>query len=217
MKRAYEIICYIIVVVIGVLLICSILAGCSSLKPYKKVANDTQRNEAKRNLLAPVCATEFPVKKSTDSVVVIEYQTIVDTTKESYLKATIKQLLKQLQQRPECPQINEDSLFDAVKSSIKPDVVTKTVTTKIKETVLDSAAMKVAQIKYDELAIAFQKSEANFYKANTRVKQLEDGTKSNIQLGKWFLKHNWWWLLILIGLFIGYQLLKSKISLPFKL
>lgn len=192
----------------------ALLTGCSSLKHYKKVANDTQRNDVKRNLLAPVCAAEFPVKKSTDSIVVVEYQTIVDTSKEAYLKATIKQLLKQLQQRPECPQINEDSLFDAVKSSIKPDVVTKTVTTKIKETVLDSAAMKVAQIKYDQLAIAFQKSEANFYKANARVKQLEDGTKNNVQLAKWFLKHNWWWLLILIGLFIGYQLLKSKISLP---
>jgi len=197
--------------------------SCSPLRHYKKVAKDTPRSEAKRNLLAPICALEFPVKNSIDSIVVTEYK--VDTSNENRLKQIIRQLAKQLEQRPECPQIDADSLYYEFKKSIKPDTIK--ITTKVKETLFDSAKFKIlqnetdkhlqnAQLKYDELGIAYQKSEANFYKANARVKQLEAGTKNNIQLGKWFLKNNWYWLLIIAGLFFGYKWLNSKFTLPFK-
>ena len=116
-------------------------------------------------------------------------------------------------------------MYYEFKKSIKPDTIK--ITTKVKETLFDSAKFKIlqnetdkhlqnAQLKYDELGIAYQKSEANFYKANARVKQLEAGTKNNIQLGKWFLKNNWYWLLIIAGLFLGYKWLDSKFTLPFK-
>jgi hypothetical protein len=185
------------------------------------VAKDAPRSEAKRDILASVCAVEFPVKNSVDSTVVIEY--VADTTNEARLKKIIKQLAAQLSSRPECPQVDEDSLLIELKKSIKPDTVK--ITTKVKETKFDSAAFKTlqlqtdkhlenAQLKYDELGKAFEKSEANFYKANARVKQLEAGTKSNLQLAKWFLKINWWWLLITLGLFIGYRYLKANYTLP---
>lgn len=195
--------------------------SCSSLRHYNKVAKDATRTESKRNILAPICALEFPVKNKVDSIVVTEYK--ADTANELKLKQIIKQLAKQLEQRPECPQIDADSLYYEFKKSIKPDTIK--ITTKVKETLFDSAKFKIlqnetdkylqdAQLKYDELGIAYQKSEANFYKANARVKQLEAGTKNNIQLGKWFLKHNWWWLLIMVGLFIGYKYLKANFTLP---
>jgi len=222
MNKTYSAICYIISGII-ILILAFTLASCSSLRHYKKVAKDTPRSEAKRNILAPVCALEFPVKNKVDSIVVTEYK--ADTANELKLKLIIKQLAKQLEQRPECPQIDADSLYYEFKKSIKPDTIK--ITTKVKETKFDSAAFKVlqmqtdkhlqdAQLKYDALGIAFQKSEANFYKANARVTVLEEGTKDNIQLAKWFLKHNWWWLLIIAGLFFGYKWLNSKFTLPFK-
>jgi len=222
MNKTYSAICYIISGII-ILILAFTLTSCSGLRHYKKVAKDTPRSEAKRNILAPVCAIEFPVKNSIDSIVVTEYK--VDTSNENRLKQIIRQLSKQLEQRPECPQIDADSLYYEFKKSIKPDTIK--ITTKVKETLFDSAKFKIlqnetdkhlqnAQLKYDELGIAYQKSEANFYKANARVKQLEAGTKNNIQLGKWFLKNNWYWLLIIAGLFLGYKWLDSKFTLPFK-
>ena len=220
MNKTYSAICYIISGII-ILILAFTLTSCSGLRHYKKVAKDTPRSEAKRNILAPVCAIEFPVKNKVDSIVVTEYK--ADTANELKLKLIIKQLAKQLEQRPECPQIDADSLYYEFKKSIKPDTIK--ITTKVKETLFDSAKFKIlqnetdkhlqdAQLKYDELGIAYQKSEANFYKANARVKQLEAGTKNNIQLAKWFLKHNWWWLLIMVGLFIGYKYLKANFTLP---
>ena len=222
MSKKYSILCYVASAIIFLLFVIT-LASCGSLRHYKKVAKDTPRSEAKRNILAPVCAIEFPVKNSIDSIVVTEYK--VDTANELKLKLIIKQLAKQLEQRPECPQIDADSLYYEFKKSIKPDTIK--ITTKVKETLFDSAKFKIlqnetdkhlqnAQLKYDELGIAYQKSEANFYKANARVKQLEAGTKNNIQLGKWFLKNNWYWLLIIAGLFFGYKWLNSKFTLPYK-
>ena len=222
MSKKYSILCYIASAILLLLFVIA-LASCSSLRHYKKVAKDAPRNEAKRNILAPVCAIEFPVKNKVDSIVVTEYK--ADTANELKLKLIIKQLAKQLEQRPECPQIDADSLYYEFKKSIKPDTIK--ITTKVKETLFDSAKFKIlqnetdkhlqnAQLKYDELGIAYQKSEANFYKANARVKQLEAGTKNNIQLGKWFLKNNWYWLLIIAGLFLGYKWLDSKFTLPFK-
>ena len=222
MNKTYSAICYIISGII-ILILAFTLTSCSGLRHYKKVAKDTPRSEAKRNILAPICALEFPVKNKVDSIVVTEYK--VDTSNENRLKQIIRQLSKQLEQRPECPQIDADSLYYEFKKSIKPDTIK--ITTKVKETLFDSAKFKIlqnetdkhlqdAQLKYDALGIAFQKSEANFYKANARVTVLEEGTKDNIQLIKWFLKNNWYWLLIIAGLFFGYKWLNSKFTLPFK-
>jgi len=191
--------------------------SCSPLRHYNKVAKDaTPRSEAKRNILAPVCSAEFPNKQSVDST--IEYIYLPDTTENNNLKIIIKQLLRQLQQRPECPQIDADSLYDAVKNSIKPD--TLKITTKVKERIFDSAAFKVLQLqtdKYMQVAQSrFETSENELAQVKKERDQLKAGTKNNIQLIKWFLKNNWYWLLIIAGLFLGYKWLDSKFTLPFK-
>lgn len=145
MSKKYSILCYVASAILLLLFVIA-LASCGSLRHYKKVAKDAPRNEAKRNLLAPICALEFPVKNKVDSIVVTEYK--ADTANELKLKLIIKQLAKQLEQRPECPQIDADSLYDAVKNSIKPD--TLKITTKVKERIFDSAAFKVLQLQTDK-------------------------------------------------------------------
>ncbi len=215
MSKKYSIFCYIASAILLLLFVIA-LASCSSLRHYKKVAKDTPRSEAKRNILAPVCAIEFPVKNSIDSIVVTEYK--VDTSNENRLKQIIRQLSKQLEQRPECPQIDADSMYYAIASSIKPDTVK--ITTKIKETKFDSAAFKVLQLqtdKYMQVAQSrFETSENELAQVKKERDQLKAGTKNNIQLIKWFLKNNWYWLLIIAGLFLGYKWLDSKFTLPFK-
>lgn len=215
MSKKYSIFCYIASAILLLLFVIT-LASCGSLRHYKKVAKDAPRNEAKRNLLAPICALEFPVKNKVDSIVVTEYK--ADTANELKLKLIIKQLAKQLEQRPECPQIDADSLYDAVKNSIKPD--TLKITTKVKERIFDSAAFKVLQLqtdKYMQVAQSrFETSENELAQVKKERDQLKAGTKNNIQLIKWFLKNNWYWLLIIAGLFLGYKWLDSKFTLPFK-
>lgn len=93
MSKIYSIFCYIASAILFLLFVIA-LASCSSLRHYKKVAKDAPRNEAKRNLLAPICALEFPVKNKVDSIVVTEYK--ADTANENRLKQIIRQLAKQL-------------------------------------------------------------------------------------------------------------------------
>lgn len=181
-----------IAILIGLLAI-----SCSPLRHYKKVAKDQPRDKAKRELLAPVCAIEFPVIASKTETKIDTIYAPVDTGAISTLKITVRQLLRQLQQRPECPQINEDSLIDAVKSTIKPQV--KTVHHYTTETVLDSAAMVVAQTKYSNLLNQYEDSLKAFDNLRKDHKQLVNNTKSNRWLIKQFLKLNWWWLLLVAG------------------
>jgi len=206
-----------LVYIVLVTVVVFIATSCSSLRHYNKVAKDAPRNEAKRNLLAPICALEFPVKNKVDSIVVTEYK--ADTANELKLKLIIKQLAKQLEQRPECPQIDADSLYYELKKSIKPDTIK--ITTKVKETLFDSAAFKVLQLqtdKYMQVAQSrFETSENELAQVKKERDQLKAGTKNNIQLIKWFLKNNWYWLLIIAGLFFGYKWLSSKFTLPFKI
>lgn len=44
------------------------LFGCSPLRHYEAVAKDSPRSEAKRAILAPVCAVEFPIRDSAGKV-----------------------------------------------------------------------------------------------------------------------------------------------------
>lgn len=195
---------------ISAIILLLFIVACNPLKHYNKVAEDGNRNETKRNILAPICAKEFPAKKSIDTFVSIEYKTIIDTASEAKLKAIINKLTETIKAKPNCPQFNEDSLYKAIKESIKPEVQLKNVTTKIKETIVDSAALQVAQINFSNL---YKKYEVS----NAEKEKLESGTKNNIQLLKWFLIHNWWWLLIILIIFIAYKYLSTKFTMPFKL
>lgn len=175
------------------------ITSCSSIRYYKKVAKDsTPRSEAKRNILAPVCVAEFPNKQNVDTAV--EYIYIADTTDNYNLKIIIKQLLRQLQQRPECPQIDEDSLYDAIKSNIKTD------TLRIKEKVtiktIDSAYIyqltQQREIRYNVLQKKLNDTINALHLSQDKVNYYEQGVKSNKQLLKWFWKLNWWWIMLLI-------------------
>lgn len=216
MSKKYSILCYIASAILLLLFVIA-LASCSSLRHYKKVAKDATRTESKRNILAPICALEFPVKNKVDSIVVTEYK--ADTANELKLKLIIKQLAKQLEQRPECPQIDADSLYYELKKSIKPDTIK--ITTKVKETLFDSAKFKILQLTTDKYLQDAQKKYDATTKELLQVQKerdtLNDGTENNIQLGKWFIKNNWLWLLIIAGLFLGYKWLSSKFTLPFKI
>lgn len=176
------------------------ITSCSSIRYYKKVAKDaTPRSEAKRNILAPVCVAEFPNKQSVDTAV--EYIYIADTADNYNLKVIIKQLLRQLQQRPECPQIDEDSLYNAIKSSIKIDTI------KVKEKVtihtIDSAYIyqltQQHDIRYNVLLKKLNDTTEALHQSQDKVNYYEQGVKSNKQLLKWFWKLNWWWIMLLIG------------------
>jgi hypothetical protein len=192
MKHTHAIACY-VASVIALMFFAIVLNSCNTLRHYKKVAKDAPRSEAKRDILASVCAVEFPVVPKTDTL--IETVTITDTSNERNLKAIIKQLAKQLSDRPECPQVNVDSLHDAIVSSIKPTIINKTKT--VTNTVLDSAAMHIAQNKYDDLLKQHDDSVKVLVDIREDYEELKANTNSSKWLLKQFLKLNWWWMLLL--------------------
>jgi len=190
-----------------------IAISCSPLRHYNKVAKDAMpRSEAKRNILAPVCSAEFPNKQSVDST--IEYIYLPDTTENNQLKIIIKQLLRQLQQRPECPQIDEDSLYDAIKSSIKTD------TLRIKEKVtiktIDSAYIyqltSAFEKNYNTLQKSYYDSLSELRQVKKELQELKDNTHKNKWLVWQLIKINWWWLLIVAGIIVTIYFSKSKVN-----
>jgi len=212
MNKTYSAICYIISGII-ILILAFTLTSCSGLRHYKKVAKDaTPRSEAKRNILAPVCVAEFPNKQSIDSS--IEYIYLPDTTENNQLKIIIKQLLRQLQQRPECPQIDEDSLYDAIKSNIKTD------TLRIKEKVtiktIDSAYIYQLTSAFEKNYNTLQKSYYDSLSELRQVKKELQDMKENTHKNKWLvwqlIKINWWWLLIVAGIIVTIYFSKSKVN-----
>lgn len=187
--------------------------SCSSLRHYNKVAKDaTPRSEAKRNILAPVCVAEFPNKQSIESS--IEYIYLPDTTENNQLKIIIKQLLRQLQQRPECPQIDEDSLYDAIKSNIKTD------TLRIKEKVtiktIDSAYIyqltSAFEKNYNTLQKSYYDSLSELQQVKKELQELKENTHKNKWLVWQLIKINWWWLLIVAGIIVTIYFSKSKVN-----
>lgn len=227
MKHTHAIACY-VASIIAIIFFAIVLNSCSQLRHYKKVAKDAYpRSEAKRKILAPVLAAEFPVKETTkeDSNKNVVYKPVFDSVRENNYKKFIRELQKRCAERRE---IDVDSLIEEMKASIPPDTVEVTKNYYKTTTVRDSAAMrtqqiyyedllKVAQKKYDVLLSTDDKRKDSLYKVTTAYNTIKAGTKSNVQLGKWFLKNNWWWMLIVVGLLVGFQLLKSKFTLPFKL
>lgn len=139
---------FIFIVLVGILIIFS---GCSELRPYKQVASDYPRSQEKRTLLAPVCKIEFPVEKGKDSSSTSTTIIVKDTSANAGLRDKIAELAAQLAQRPDCPQINSDSLYEAIKAQIKPEVHTVTNTVRVVETEIDSAGIVVLQTQYAQL------------------------------------------------------------------
>ena len=164
------------------------------------------RSEAKRNILAPICANEYPVKEKIDPV--IEYTAIPNTVKEQYLKYIIKQLQRQLEQQPECPQIDADSLYQVILSTIPKDTIVKSkIITRIVE---DSSKLKIAETKYNELLQDFYKLDATYIATDKQLKELQDNVDSNSFLLKKLFAKNWWWILAILVVIGGYFYIKNN-------
>lgn len=192
------------------------LNSCSGIKHYKYVAKDNNITKKKKDILAPVAARLFPViptkvEESTSKDTVYR----ADTTGYSLLRRMIKQLQWQLQQKPECPQIDADSLESEIRKNIKPDTIRYYTTKYSKETVLDSAVMQIAQSNYERLLSKYDSLFSKSEKYKEERDTLTKGTKSNKQLFIWLLKKNWLLLSIIVGLFVAYKLLKARFTLPF--
>lgn len=181
--------------VVVIMLLLTIFFSCSPLRHYKKVSKDIPRSEAKRAILAPICANEFPVKATTDTVV--EYSTIADSTKIIQLKRIIKEMQRELEQRPECPQIDADSLYQVILSTIPKDTIVKSkIITRIVE---DSSKLKIAETKYNELLQDFYKLDATYIATDKQLKELQDNVDSNSFLLKKLFAKNWWWILAILA------------------
>jgi hypothetical protein len=181
--------------VVVTILLLTIFFSCSPLRNYKKVANDIPRSEAKRAILAPICANEFPVKEKIDTVV--EYSTITDSTKIIQLKRIIKEMQRELEKRPECPQIDVDSLYEVILSTIPKDTIVKSkIITRIVE---DSSKLKIAETKYNEILQDFYKLDATYIATDKQLKELQENVDSNLFLLKKLFAKNWWWILAILA------------------
>lgn len=84
-----DILVILLLIIVGVLIS---FFGCSPLRPYNKVASDQYpRSDKKREILAPVCAVEFPVKPGDRVLVKVE----TDSTLYNALKSSNTALLEQ--------------------------------------------------------------------------------------------------------------------------
>lgn len=141
-----------------------LLTACNPLRHYEKVAEDENRTQKKRELLAPVCAEEFPVKNSVDSVMITDSVVIHDTTTNTQIKEVLKTYVK------DCPQLNIDSISRQIKARIKPDVIEKTLTKTITRIQADSAAIFVITGKLDAANKRGEQLENDLAKSRKRQK-----------------------------------------------
>lgn len=183
-----------------------LFTGCSPLAPYKKVAADYPRSQEKRNILAPVCKIEFPVEKGKDSSSTTTTVIVKDTSANSALRAKIDQLGTALSQRPDCPQIDKDSLYEAIRSQIKPETHTITKIERIVETKIDSAGMIVLITQYNQLRQDYQKSVNEGVAKDDKIANLQSDVKD---ANKWKLYFGI--LAIVVG---GYFILRVMKKVP---
>jgi hypothetical protein len=183
-----------------------IFFSCNVVRHYKKAAADVKPvTEKKKEYAALIANRYFPNKEKIDSIVVKEY--VSDTTKEGQLRVVIKQLLRQLQERTECPQLNEDSLYDAIIATIKKDTVI--IRTKVIKTITDSLAIynATSQYRYNYNLLlkqyneVFDSNELN-KKEVKELRQYKESTNKSSWLLWQLIKKNWWILLTLIAIII---------------
>jgi outer membrane murein-binding lipoprotein Lpp len=195
-----------IIVATLVAIVLVFLAGCSPLRKYKAVAADYPRSQEKREILAPVCKLEFPAEARKDSSSSEKTVIVKDTSANALLRSQIAELSRKLSERPDCPQINSDSLYEAIKSKIKPEVHETTKTVRVIETKIDSAGMVVLQTQYRQLKADYDQKEIALQTANKEIDRL------NIALdkeGKWKI-----YFFILLAVSVGYVVLRIMKKVP---
>jgi hypothetical protein len=214
------------------------ISSCSIYKPYKDVAADSNRDSIKRNLLAPVCAAEFPVKVLetkifdsssqqllSDNVTVISQLKVIN---DSLLKMkqriiTVKDsadcfaLLKQYDRQLSFYAHKVDSLAKEIKLSVQNNRYRFE-----QQKILDSAAQQKLRVDINKLndviKAAYKKLtevETERDQIQTKYKKLQDDSDSL----QWLLLHVWrklkWWLIAAAAI---YLLLRFKLwsLLPIK-
>lgn len=196
---------YIIGIAILILII-ALFSGCNELRHYNKVAADYPRSQEKRNILAPVCKLEFPAEARKDSSSETKTETVKDTSGNVALRAEIRRLASKLAERPDCPQLNEDSAFAAIKAQIKPDTVKTTTKVKVVETKIDSAGMVVLQTQYGQLQFDYTQKVNEAKEKDLKIKQQEQDIKD---ARKWILYFG-----ILAFVVAGYVVLRILKKVP---
>lgn len=116
------------------------LWGCSPYRHWQEVNQDENVDKKKRDLLAPVCAKQFPMIPLIDTFFTAG-KTIIQQDTSGYfgLRSQIDSLNKVSAKDPNCPQLNVDSVMAYLKKQIKPTYIYKTDTLRINKVEKDSA------------------------------------------------------------------------------
>lgn len=197
---------WLIIVVVGVMW----LASCSDLRHYRAVADDHNRNEAKRSLLAPVCAAEFPPKVSDDTTIRESLRHVRDTTGETRLRNSLDSLSKLLASKPGCPQLNTDSLITVIRATLKPDTVYKDKMVSITRNRIDSAQARMlqdiiagAKAQITKIEFSYDQLQGMNKQQLAEIKALKDDRNNPGANLKYFclsLIKQWWFWLIMAGI-----------------
>ena len=200
-----------IIYLVGILLLVIFnLTGCKSPekimdKAYKTVSTDpAPATEKRKAQLSSWVAANFPARER-----IIEKETIVkeiDTTQYRVFRAYIKQLNERLSV-VNCPTLNADSIFNLAKETIKPETITKTKT--LHTTSLDTTGNWLREKKMQELIaeIAATKGQKKVAEDNLENEKVKSSKKD---------KYLWYFIASLVVLVLSH-ILRSKLSLPFKL
>lgn len=170
---------------IGIGLLFAVLS-CSPLRHYKAVAEDPQRSEEKRSILAPICAEEFPNIKSVDSSIKIEVEYVrgkVDKGTSFVLSPSSK----------------------VIAMSQRIDTVLKKITTKIHTKEIDSAYTRVLE---QDLKKAFSRIDdysKDLLSTKLERDELKKGKENIGTLLLWVWQAIRWWLLAFMVIIIIYK------------
>lgn len=195
---------------VAVILLILSISSCKSPekimdKAYKTVSTDpAPATEKRKAQLVSWVAANFPQQEKIIEKEVIKKE--IDTTQYRFFRAYIKKLNEQLSIK-NCPTLNVDSIFNLAKETIKPETITKTKT--IEKTTIDTSGNWLRDKKMQELIseIAATKGQKKVAEDNLENEKVKSNKKD-----KWL----WYFIASLVVLVLSH-ILRSKLTLPFKL
>lgn len=194
--------------VLIIVLVCVFLSGCKSPekimdKAYKTVSTDpAPATEKRKAQLAGWVAANFPIREKEVEKIVVER--VVDTSEYDFFRKYIALLNEQLSIN-NCPTINADSIIEAAKKSIKPEIITKTITKE--KQVRDTAGNWVSQQKQIELITIIGSLNGDKEALKNR---LDEKTIESNKKDKWL-----WYFIASLAVLVLSHVLRSKIKIPF--
>ena len=174
-------------------------------KAYVTVSTDpAPATEKRKAQLVSWVAANFPQKEKVIEKEVIKIE--IDTTQYQVFRAYIRQLNERLS-IVNCPTLNADSIFQLAKETIKPETITKTKT--IEKTTIDTSGNWLREKKMQELIaeLAATKGQKKVAEDNLENEKVKSGKKDKYL----------YYFIGMIVIFILSHILRSKLTLPFKL